>query len=70
VTPVQPTQIDTFFNSDLSGIYTKECGDIALMDKVDWYRTSDRDELAATITFLEYLLTIPVAARDLEYDGS
>lgn len=41
-------------------------GDAALMAKVDWYRRHDRRELAATIVFLEQLLTVPEADRVAE----
>lgn len=43
-----------------------ESGDVALMDKVGWYRDHDRDELTATITFLEQLLLIPENERDAD----
>lgn len=37
--------------------------DIAMMEQLHWYADQDRDELRATITFLEWLLTIPQDER-------
>lgn len=42
--------------------------DRQLLDDVDWYRRQDRDEMAATIVFLNQLLTIPEAEREREVD--
>jgi len=42
--------------------------DVSFMDSVNWYCSNDRDELAATILFLEQLLTIPEAQREAEAD--
>jgi len=51
-------QVDTMTFKDV------ESGDLKLMEAVNWYRDHDREELTATVAFLEQLLTIPEAERE------
>jgi len=41
----------------------RDADDVRLMDMLDWHADSDREELKATIAFLEELLLIPEDER-------
>jgi len=61
-----PYEVGTFIDPHTRTTYAKPAGDRLFMDRMDWYRRCDRDELAATIGLLEQLLTLPEAQRVAE----
>jgi hypothetical protein len=63
---IEPHRIDIVIDPAFTTVHTTPGGDKPFMDKMQWYADVDRDELVATIVFLEELLTVPETRRIVE----